>query len=395
MAAAKALRNVDADVTLIDRTNHHLFQPLLYQVATAALSPADIATANRVLLRRQSNATVLMAEVIGVDTDRRTVQVDCGPDLAYDYLVLATDAAYSYFGHEEWAANSATLKTLDDALSIRERLLGAFEFAEQASHPEHISRWLTFVIVGGGPTGVELAGTIAELARTTLVGEFRKIDPRSARIMLCEAGDRLLATFPKHLSVYSARALASLGVEVCLNSAVNQIDADGLSIGTTRVEAATVLWCAGTQARPAARWTGADAARNFAIKVTSTCSVPGHANIFAIGDVASFEPGSGKPLPGLAPVAKLQGTFVGRLLAARVAGRSEPSTFHYRDYGAMAIIGRSRAIANFGWLKITGFPAWLAWSIIHLGLLVDSEAECWYILTGLGVGSPTGAGRAY
>jgi NADH dehydrogenase len=375
LAAAKALKRADARVTLIDRTNHHLFQPLLYQVATAALSPADIATANRVLLRRQRNATVLMADVVGVDPDRHLVHLDRGPDIAYDYLILATGAAYSFFGHEDWASHAPVLKSLDDALSIRERLLGAFESAEACSNAEMIRRLLTFVMVGGGPTGVELAGTIAELARTTLARDFRNIDPTSARIILCEAGSRLLSAFPQHLSDYAADALGSLGVEVRLDAAVSEIDADGLSIGSTRIETATVLWCAGTEARPAAKWIGADAARNQAIKVAPDCSVPGRAEVFAIGDVASFDTESGKALPGLAPIAQQQGVFVGGLLKARIAGRPEPRVFHYRDYGTMAVIGRSRAVADFGRITLTGFAAWLAWSLIHLALLVDLRSR--------------------
>ncbi len=375
MAAVQALKHADADITLVDRTNHHLFQPLLYQVATAALSPAEIATASRVLLRRFHNATVLMAEVVGVDAARRSVRLGNGQELPYDYLVLATGAAYSFFGHDEWAAYTYVLKTLDDALSIREQLLSAFEWAEESNDPEEVKRLMTFAVIGGGPTGVELAGTMAELARSTLVRDFKRIDPRSARIVLCEAGNRLLSAFPQHLSDYSLGALRALGVEVRLGEAVNAIDAHGLLVGATRIEAGLILWCAGTEARPAARWLGAAAARNGAIQVEADCSLPGRPEIFAIGDVASFSAGLSKPLPGLAPVAKQQGGYVGRLLKARIAGTAAPGPFRYRDWGTMAVIGRSHAIADFGRFKLTGFLAWLTWSLVHLMLLVDFRSR--------------------
>ena len=375
MAAVKALKGADAEITLVDRTNHHLFQPLLYQVATAALSPADIATATRALLRRDKHTTVLMADVESVDADRRVVRLADGPDLAYDYLILATGAAYSFFGYDEWAKHAQVLKTLTDALSIRERLLSAFEWAEECGDPDMIARLLTFVVVGGGPTGVEMAGTIAELARSTLVGDFKNIDPRSARIILCEAGNRVLSAFPQKLSDYAVGALRKLGVEVRLNEAVDEIDTTGLLLGDTRIETANVIWCAGTQARPAASWIGADAARNRGVKTQPNCSVRGRPEVFAIGDVASFDAGSGAPLPGLAPVAKQQGAYVGRLLKARIAGRPEPGPFRYKNFGTMAIIGRSHAIADFGRFTLTGFPAWLAWSLVHLMLLVDFRSR--------------------
>jgi NADH dehydrogenase len=375
MAAAKALRRSPAQVTLVDRTNHHLFQPLLYQVATAALSPADIATANRVLLRGNPNIHVQMAEVLGVDVATREVLLDDERRLSYDYLVLATGAAYSFFGNEAWRPYSLVLKSLDDALTIRARLLAAFERAEQSGDPAEVRRLLTFAIVGGGPTGVELAGTIAELARTTLARDFTCIDPRKTRVVLCEAGPRLLAAFDPSLSAYAAEALATLGVEVRTGKAVQAIDATGLMLGDERINTGAVLWCAGTEARPVARWLAAAAAPNGAVKVAADCSVPGHPEIFAIGDVASFDHGGGRPLPGLAPVAKQQGAFVGRLLAARITQRREPGAFRYRDYGTMAVIGRSRAVAVLGGLRLKGFLAWLAWSLVHLMLLVDFRSR--------------------
>jgi NADH dehydrogenase len=375
MAVMQSLKNVDADVTLVDRTNHHLFQPLLYQVATAALSPAEIATASRALLRNHRNATVLMAEVIGVDPARRRVQLADGLELPYDYLVLATGAAYSFFGHDEWAPYTHVLKTLDDALSIRERLLSAFEWAEESNDPAQIPRLMTFAVIGGGPTGVELAGTIAELARSTLARDFKRIDPRSARIVLCEAGPRLLSAFPEHLSAYSLGALRALGVEVRLGAAVREIDAHGLQVGDTRIDAALILWCAGTAARPAARWIAASAARNGAVIVAADCSVPAWPEIFAIGDVASYAVGQGAPLPGLAPVAKQQGYYVGSVLKARLTGAPAPGPFRYRDWGTLAVIGRSHAIAAFGRFRFKGFFAWLTWSLVHLMLLVDFRSR--------------------
>jgi NADH:ubiquinone reductase (H+-translocating) len=375
MAAAKALKRAEAEITLVDRTNHHLFQPLLYQVATAALSPADIATASRALLRHQSKISVLMAEVVDIDVESRIVHLAGGRDLPYDYLVLATGSAYSFFGHDEWAKDALTLKSLADALTIRERLLSAFEKAEECGDRRLIAKLMTFVVVGAGPTGVELAGTIAELARSTLARDFKAIDTRSARIILCEAGDRVLSAFPKSLSDYAAKALRSLGVELRLNAAVREIDDEGLMIGEERIETSTVLWCAGTEARPAARWIGAQAARNGAVKVGGDCAIIGRPEIFVVGDAASMDDGSGGVLPGLAPVAKQQGAYVGKTLQARLAGRPPPAPFRYRNYGTMAIIGRSRAIADFGFFTLTGFPAWLAWSLVHLMLLVDFRSR--------------------
>jgi len=371
MAAAKALKHADADVVLIDRANHHLFQPLLYQVATAALSPADIATAIRALLRRQTNVTVVLGEVTGIDLEGDLVNIADTPDFAFDYLVLATGAGYSFFGHERWAASAPVLKSLSDALTIRERLLGAFEWAESHAGQPEVPAALTFVVVGGGPTGVEMAGTIAELARVTLAGDFRKIDPASARIILFEAGPRLLPAFPQALSDYARRALEKLRVEVRTGTPVAEIDDGGLLADSERIGSNNVLWCAGTAARPAAEWLGTEAASNGAVKVRSNCSVPGHPNIFALGDVSSFDAGGGGPLAGLAPVAKQQGAYVGRLLKGRLAGRPEPASFRYRDLGTMAVIGRSRAVADFGWFQATGFVAWAAWSMVHLMLLVD------------------------
>ena len=375
LAVVRGLKGAAADITLIDRTNHTLFQPLLYQVATAALSPADIATATRAVLRRERNVTVIMGDVTGVDAVARQVSLAGHGTVAFDMLVLATGAAYSYFGHDDWSEHTLVLKSVDDALAIRRRLLGAFERAEAAEDPAEVARLMTFVVVGGGPTGVELAGSIAELARSTLARDFRRIDPAAARILLFEAGKRLLSAFPQPMSDYAAKTLGALGVTVKLGVGVDKIDAQGLQAGGERVPTATVLWCAGTRARPAAAWLGAAAAKNGAVKVGPRCEVPGHTEIFAIGDVSSLDGADGKPLPGLGAVAQQQGDYVGKLIAGRLAGRADPAPFAYRNLGTMAVIGRSRAVADFGWLRMKGFLAWVAWSLVHLMLLVDFRSR--------------------
>lgn len=374
LSAAKALKGADVEVVLIDRTNHHLFQPLLYQVATAALSPADIATAVRTILRGQTNVTMLMGDVTGVDVPGRTVRLQDGNEIVWDWLILATGAAYSFFGHPEWADEAQVLKSLDDALAIRRRLLAAFERAEWADDPEAVRRLTTFVVVGAGPTGVETAGTIAEMARQTLRRDFRRIDPTQARVILFEAGPRVLPNFPEPLSAYAERALEELGVEVRTGTAVEAIFDGVVRAGGEAIEAGAVLWSAGVEARPAAQWLGAPAARNGGVIVNPDCSVPGAEGVFAIGDVASYVE-NGKPLPGLAPVAKQQGRWVGQLIRARLEGRPEPKPFRYRDWGTTAVIGRSRAVVVFGGLKLTGFIAWLGWSLVHLMLLIDFRSR--------------------
>jgi NADH dehydrogenase len=384
LATARALDGADAEIVLIDRANHHLFQPLLYQVATAALSPADIATATRALIGRQANLTILMAEATGIDTATRRVRLADTAEVPYDDLVLATGAAYSYFGHDDWAGHSLSLKTLEDAAALRSRLLGVFEWAESRTDPEEIRRLLTFVVVGGGPTGVELAGNVAELARSTFAREFRRIDPRSARILLCESGPGLLAAFPARLGRYAERALASLGVELLLGRAVTAIDANGIVAGGERIEAASVLWAAGTAARPAAAWLGVTPAQHGTIAVGADCAVPGHPGIYAIGDGASQLGSTGQPLPGLAAVAKQQGHYVGRLLRARLDGKPPPAPFRYHDYGMLAVVGRYRAVATLPLFSLAGPPAWLLWSLVHLVLLMDFRSRtavwlnwCW------------------
>lgn len=377
----KTLAPAAVDITVIDRTNHNLFQPLLYQVATAALAPSDIAVPIRSIFSRYRNVTVLMGEVESVDTHARTVHVQDTTAIGYDYLILATGSVYSWFGHDAWKSASIALKTLDDAEALRLHVLGAFERAESRAEQEDVRALLTFVIVGGGPTGVELAGAIAELARSTLVRDYRRIDPGAARVVLCEAGPRLLSAFPEHLSDYAAAKLRALGVEVHTGEMVQDVREDGITAagpgaasGAAHViPAANVFWCAGTEATPAAQWIGAATGRHGLIKVNPDCSVPGFPGVFAIGDVAEMAGPDGKPLPGLAPVAKQQGRYVGRLLRNRIEGRPAPPAFHYRNYGQLAVLGRSSAVADFGFARMRGFIAWVLWSAVHLFLLLGAR----------------------
>jgi len=370
LAVAQGLGRAAVDITLIDRQNHHLFQPLLYQVATAGLSPADIAWPVRHLMRRQDNTRVLMGEVRAVDPARKVVMLAAGP-VAYDILVLATGASYGYFGRDEWAAHAPGLKTLDDATAIRRRLLLAFERAEMASNPAEAARLLTVVIVGGGPTGVELAGAVAELARRALVRDFRVIDPRQTRVVLVEAGPRLLANFPEELSRYTQRALERLGVEVRLGRAVTHCDAGGVRLGEEAIRAATVLWAAGVTASPAASWLGVAPDRAGRVPVTADLRAPGLEDIWVIGDTALAKNPDGALQPGIAPVAKQQGAFVARAIAARLAGRAPPSQFVYRDRGLLATIGRKAAVISYRKLRLRGWPAWWLWGAAHVYFLVS------------------------
>jgi NADH dehydrogenase len=370
LAAAKTLGGADADITLVDRRNYHLFQPLLYQVATAGLSPAQIATPIRAVVAGAANVRVLMGRVGGVDTARRVVRLE-ERELPYDYLVLATGARHSYFGRDEWEKFAPGLKKIDDATEIRRRILTAFEQAETESDPDKRRRLLNFVVIGGGPTGVEMAGAIAELARRALARDFRTIDPRQARIVLVEAGPRVLAAFPEKLSAWAGRALTTLGVEVRLGKPVTACDAEGIVVGDERIPAATVMWAAGVAASPAAKWVSSEADRAGRLKVLPDLSVPGHPEIFAIGDTALACDETGKPYPGLAPVAKQQGEYIARLLRARLAGKTRPGPFRYRDRGTMATIGRGAAIAKFSdRLQLTGFVAWALWGLVHIFFLV-------------------------
>ncbi|UDL96316.1 NAD(P)/FAD-dependent oxidoreductase [Lichenihabitans sp. PAMC28606] len=373
LATAKGLAGVPVDVVVIDKTNHNLFQPLLYQVATAALAPSDIAVPVRSIFSDRPEVTVLMDEATGIDTNRRVVRLAEAGEIGFDMLVLATGSVYSWFGHDEWAEHAYVLKTLEDALMLRGSLLAAFEWAESRTDPSEIERLLTFVVVGGGPTGVELAGAIAELAHSSLSRDFRHIRSSSARIVLCEGGPHLLAGFPQHLSDYARKHLEDLHVEVLTNTAVQSVDHDGVVAGGTRINSANVLWCAGTAATPAAVWLQADKSRNGAVKIAPDCTVPGHIDIFAVGDVTDMTGPNGKPLPGVGPVAKQQGAYVAEVIAARVAGRPAPARFVYKDAGSMAMVGRSSAVADLGKVRLTGFVAWVLWSAVHLFFLIGTR----------------------
>jgi NADH:quinone reductase (non-electrogenic) len=366
--AARALAKVAADVTLVDRHNYHLFQPLLYQVATAGLPPSDIAWPIRSILRRQRNVRVLLAEVTGVDVAKHEVELH-DRTLAFDYLVVATGSTHSYFGHEEWQAIAPGLKSIDDATQIRRRILRAFEAAEIEDDAAARERLLRFVIVGGGPTGVELAGTIAELAQHTLAKDFRRIDPSAAKVVLVEAGPRLLAAFHEPQSAYAARALEKLGVEVRVGAAVTACDARGVALGAERIDAATVLWAAGVAASPVGRWLGLATDRAGRVTVRPDLSVASDPAIFVIGDAALVET-DGKRVPGVAPAAKQQGRYIARVLATRVAGRPAPPPFVYRDAGNLATIGRQRAVIEFPFFTVRGWLAWWIWGFAHIYFLV-------------------------
>jgi NADH:ubiquinone reductase (H+-translocating) len=366
LTAAQALKGAPVQVILIDRRNHHLFQPLLYQVATAGLSPADVAVPTRGILRRQHNAKTLLGEVTGVDKEAREVLVG---DRRVAFII-ATGATHAYFGHDEWEPFAPGLKSLDDATAIRRRILLAFEKAESSDDPLERRRLGNFVVIGGGPTGVELSGAIAELANKALVKDFRNIDPRHARIILVEAGSRLLAPFPEKLSARAKRALERLGVEVRLGSPVTSCDAQGVMVGGERIDAETIIWAAGVAASPAAAWLGADKDRAGRVVVSADFSLANHPQIFVIGDTASAKDDAGKPLPGVAPAAKQEAHYVVKSILAQVAGRKAPGPFRYKDPGNLATIGRRAAVVDFGWLRISGFPAWLLWSAAHIYFLV-------------------------
>jgi NADH:ubiquinone reductase (H+-translocating) len=366
--AAQRLARSRVDVTLIDQHNYHLFQPLLYQVATAALSPANIAAPIRGMLRSQANATVLLGRVTAIDLAARTVTFG-SHRLGYDQLIIATGARHSYFGHDEWEKVAPGLKTIDDATAMRRRILLAFERAEDTDDPAERNRLLRFVVIGGGPTGVELAGAIAELARAALARDFRRIDPKEAHIVLIEAGPRLLPSFPPRLSAIAADALRRLGVDILLGRAVTQCDTEGAVIGDERIESRTLLWAAGVTASAAGNWLQAERDRAGRVIVAPDLTLPGHPDVFVIGDTAHAAGPSG-PLPGVAPVAKQQGIYVARVIAARIAAKPPPPAFRYRNYGNLATIGRRDAIADFGWIRFWGRPGWLLWSVVHIYFLI-------------------------
>ncbi|MEP6916310.1 MAG: NAD(P)/FAD-dependent oxidoreductase [Acidobacteriota bacterium] len=362
--AAKALAGAPLRVTVVDRRNHHVFQPLLYQVATAALSPGDIASPIRWILRRQANVEVLLAEVHRVDPARRTVVLTDG-ELTYDYLILAAGATHAYFGHDDWGVVAPGLKTLEDALEIRRRVLLAFEFAERESDPVKRKTLLTFVVIGGGPTGVELAGARAEISRQSLARNFRHFDPRSARIVLVERANWVLETFPEPLRAAARKDLERLGVEVRTGAAVTSVAAQHVEIGPDSIEAATILWAAGVAAADLGATLGVPVDRAGRVFVQPDLTIPGHPNLFVVGDLASLKGNDGRPLPGVAQVAIQMGKHAARTIRRLVEG--QPSTpFVYRNLGNMATIGRASAIADFGWLRLKGWIAWQAWLFVHV-----------------------------
>ena len=366
--AARALATAPVALTVVDRTNHHVFQPLLYQVATASLSPSQIAYPIRGVLRRQENARVVLGEVTGVDLARRVVTLADG-ELPYDHLILATGARHSYFGHPEWEARAPGLKTLDDALRIRERILLAFERAERERDPERRRALLTFVVVGGGPTGVEMAGAIGEIACKVMARDFRDIDTRDTRTILVEAGPRLLPAFPASLAAKAERSLERLCVEVRTGEAVTRLEEGAVWLGRDRVASGTVIWAAGVAPSPLARSLGVPLDRAGRVVVNADLSVPGHPEAFVIGDLAACADEAGKPLPGLAPVAIQAGEHAARNVARAVRGEAA-LPFRYRDKGTMATIGRNAAVVDLGRLRIWGYPAWLMWCFIHILWLI-------------------------
>ncbi|MGX5731458.1 NAD(P)/FAD-dependent oxidoreductase [Pseudoxanthomonas beigongshangi] len=366
--AARALASAPVRITLIDRRNHHLFQPLLYQVATAGLSAPDIAAPLRHILRRQANVEVRLADVTAVDASARRLHLGDANAMDYDYLLLATGATHAYFGHDEWAEHAPGLKTLDDALRLRRHLLVAFERAEAESDPARRAAWLNFAIVGGGPTGVELAGTLAEIARHTLKNEFRNIDPGEARVRLIEAGPRVLASFPEDLSERARRQLEKLGVEVSTGVPVTAISDAGYQLGDSFVPARTVVWAAGVAASPLARSLGVPLDRAGRVIVQADLSVPGHPDIFVGGDLASVQ-SEGRPVPGVAPAAKQMGRHIAAAIRARLAGKPS-SPFRYRDFGNLATIGRMAAVVHLGRLKLSGLLAWWFWLAAHVFFLI-------------------------
>lgn len=389
LAAATELKGADASITLVDRCNHHLFQPLLYQVATTSLSPSEIAWPLRHLVHKRPEVTTILGTVTGIDTVARTVLVEGGSAIPFDYLILATGGQHAYFGHDDWEAFAPGLKTLDDATAMRCRLLMAFEKAEIEPDPDRRRALLTFAIVGAGPTGVELAGAIIELARITLKGDFRNIRPEDARVVLIEAGPRVLAHFKPQISAYAARALNALGVEVELGTSVTSIHADGLDYRGVTLRAGTIVWAAGVLASPAATWLGVEADRAGRIVVDADLGVPGHPGIFAVGDTVSVTAPDGKPVPGIGDAAKQGGRHAAKVIKSRLRGRTGTLPFRYRHLGDIATIGRSRAVIDFGWLRLTGWIGWWAWGGAHIFFLIGFKNRIsialswlWIYLTG-------------
>lgn len=369
LAAAKYLAQAPVEIVLLDRRNYHLFQPLLYQVATATLSPAQIAQPIRAILKKQRNCTSAIGEVTAIDTTRQVVKGHKG-ELPYDYLILATGATHTYFGHDDWATTAPGLKTIEDATGLRRRILEAFEKAEITDDVEERKRLMRFVIVGGGPTGVEMAGAIAELAQQTLVDDFRRIHTPDAEVILIEAGERLLAAFPPHLSAYAQKSLEQLHVQVLTRHAVEECSRARVKVAGKWMPVATIIWAAGVKASPAAEWLGVPHDRAGRVYVQGDLSVAGHPNIFVIGDTAAVTDATGRQVPGLAPAAEQQGKYAASVIRSLVGKREKPSPFSYKDLGTMATIGRSKAIALIKGVGITGFIAWWLWGIIHIMPLV-------------------------
>ncbi|WP_075293022.1 NAD(P)/FAD-dependent oxidoreductase [Pararhizobium arenae] len=372
---AKDLRCPDTSITIIDRRNHHLFQPLLYQVATTVLATSEIAWPIRAVFRRRKDVSTLLGEVVGVDKAARIVSLKDGNTIPYDTLVLATGARHAYFGRDEWEPFAPGLKALEDATTIRRRLLLAFERAELESDPEIRRAMLTFSIIGAGPTGVELAGIIAELAHRTLVDEFRSIDTSSARILLVEAGNRVLPVFPEQLSAYAARALAAMGVEVRTGHPVTRCDEEGIALGDEFIPSRTVIWAAGVQASKAAAWVGADKDRAGKAIVGRDLTVDGHPEIFVIGDTASVKTEDGAAVPGVAPAAKQQGEYVAKVINARVRRREPPAPFKYKHLGNLATIGPNSAVIDFGRVQLKGTLAWWIWGLAHIYFLIGTRSR--------------------
>jgi NADH dehydrogenase len=369
IAAAKALKRANADVTVIDRTNHFTFQPLLYQVATAALAPSDITAPIRWILRRHRNTEVLMAEARDIDTTRRIVRIDDElREVPYDYLIVATGSRHAYFGHNEWEPYAPGLKAIEDATEIRRRFLLAFELAEKSSDEREREEYLTFVVVGGGPTGVELSGAFPFIAKKALAPDFRRIDPRRTRVVLIEAGPRILPTFPEDLALRATQDLKDLGVEVRLNSAVTGVGADGVSIGAEKIHARTVFWAAGNNASALGGFLGGPLDRAGRIQVKPDLSVPEHPEIFVVGDLAALVQ-DGRMVPGVGPAAIQEGKFAGKTIV-RELRRQPRKKFRYRNKGDLATIGRSRAIADLGWIRFSGRLAWFFWLFVHIMYLV-------------------------
>jgi NADH:ubiquinone reductase (H+-translocating) len=374
LAAAKALRKTPADITLIDRNNHHLFQPLLYQVATSVLSPGHIGMPIRGILRKQKNATVIMGEVKGVDKERKCVFVSDADrervPIEYDYLILATGVTHSYFGHNEFEQFAPGLKSLADAVAIRNKILQAFEQAEAEEDPDKHRELLTFVLIGAGPSGVEMAAAIAVLVRATLRSEFRRIDPASARIILLDMAPRVLPTFSEKLSAAAKRRLEKLGVEVRLGHSVDQIDGEGVTVASERISSNTVIWTAGVAPSPAGKWLGVETDRAGRVRIQNNLSLPTHPEIFVVGDTMSLDQ-DGKPLPGVAQVAIQQGRYAGKLIHRITRGKSAPAPFRYSDKGNMAVVGKGFAILQTGKIHISGYFAWLAWAFVHVHALAQ------------------------